>query len=293
MLIKKPIYQLLAISENIVVTCDSSSMISEAALTGKPIYVASILPKKNDKRFQRFRNLFRELNIIRNLGEEIENWNYQKLDETNRVANIIKQKIILMSFLNSIQNQSKKHEFPFDHWEYNNALSDGAIEEIIKADIPDVSKHNLNYDGTRAIDGGAAEFREGIASGGEAIKFRCFVTKENEKQFPNLVKFINELQSKEVHETISKMINRDLSNSYVRVEVICDREGFWLKPHCDIKEKLMSGLIFVNNANESEELGTDFYNDKLEKVKTVPYKNNYGYMFTSGPNTGMAWKRKK
>ena len=40
-----------------------------------------------------------------------------------------------------------------------------------------------------------------------------FVTKENEKQFPNLVKFINELQSKEVHQTISKMINKDLSNS--------------------------------------------------------------------------------
>ena len=36
-----------------------------------------------------------------------------------------------------------------------------------------------------------------------------------------------------------KMINKDLSNSYVRVEVICDREGFWLKPHCDIKEKLV------------------------------------------------------
>jgi hypothetical protein len=54
----------------------------------------------------------------------------------------------------------------------------------------------------------------------------------------NLVKFINELQSKEVHEKISKMISKDLSNSYVRVEVICDREGFWLKPHCDIKEKV-------------------------------------------------------
>ena len=27
------------------------------------------------------------------LGEEIENWNYQKLDETNRVAKIIKEKI--------------------------------------------------------------------------------------------------------------------------------------------------------------------------------------------------------
>ena len=90
---KKAYLSALAIAENIVVTCDSSSMISEAALTGKPIYVANILPKRNDKRFQNFRNLFRELNIIRNLGEEIENWNYEKLDETNRVAKILKSKI--------------------------------------------------------------------------------------------------------------------------------------------------------------------------------------------------------
>ncbi|WP_440643610.1 mitochondrial fission ELM1 family protein [Candidatus Pelagibacter sp. HIMB123] len=90
---KKAYLSALALSENIIVTCDSSSMISEAALTGKPIYVANILPKKNDRRFQKFRNLFRELNITRNLGEEIENWNYEKLNETNRVANIIKEKI--------------------------------------------------------------------------------------------------------------------------------------------------------------------------------------------------------
>ena len=90
---KKAYLSALSISQSIVVTCDSSSMISEAALTGKPIYVANILPRKNDKRFQKFRKLFRELNIIRNLGEEEENWNYQKLDETNRVAKIIKQKI--------------------------------------------------------------------------------------------------------------------------------------------------------------------------------------------------------
>ena len=90
---KKAYLSALSISQTIVVTCDSSSMSSEAALTGKPIFVANILPKKNDKRFQKFRNLFRELNITRNLGEEQENWNYKKLDETNRVAKIIKQKI--------------------------------------------------------------------------------------------------------------------------------------------------------------------------------------------------------
>ena len=74
-----------------------------------------------------------------------------------------------MSFLNSIKNNSSKHEAPFDHWEYSDALSKGSIEEIIKADIPDLTKLNLSYDGTRAIDGGGAEFREGIASGGLSL----------------------------------------------------------------------------------------------------------------------------
>ncbi len=89
---KKAYLSALAISENIIVTCDSSSMISEAALTGKPIYIANILPKKNDIRFQRFRNLFRDLNITRNLGEDMENWSYQSIYETNRLAKIIKDK---------------------------------------------------------------------------------------------------------------------------------------------------------------------------------------------------------
>ena len=198
-----------------------------------------------------------------------------------------------MIFLNSILNKSKKSEIPFEHWEYNDPLTEDAIQEIINADIADVNEHNLTYDGTRAIDGGASEFRKGIPSGGKAIKFRCFITKENAENFPNLVKFIKELQSKKTYEILSKLIKKDLSKSYVRVEVICDRKGFWLKPHCDIKEKILSGLIFVNKLNESEDLGTDFYNEKLEKIKTVPYKNNYGYFFTSGPNTWHGMEKKE
>jgi len=198
-----------------------------------------------------------------------------------------------MTFLNSILNNSKVHNDPFKHWELNEPLSNDAINEIISADIPDLNQLDLEYDGTRAIDGGTPEFREGITSGGKAIKFRCFITKENSKKFPALTKLINELQSKETRSRISSLINRDLSNSYVRVEVICDRKGFWLKPHCDIKEKLVSCLLFVNEFNESEFLGTDFYNEKLEKVKTVPYKNNYGYFFTSGPNTWHGMEKKE
>ncbi len=198
-----------------------------------------------------------------------------------------------MTFLNSILNNSKEENFPFKHWEINKPLSEVAIQEIIKADIVDLNEISLDYDGTRAIDGGAAEFRKGIAGGGKAIKFRCFITKENSRKFPALTNLINELQSKETHQKISQLINKDLSNSYVRVEAICDRKGFWLKPHCDIKEKLVSCLLFINEINESEDLGTDFYNEKLERVKTVPYKNNYGYFFSSGPNTWHGMEKKE
>ena len=198
-----------------------------------------------------------------------------------------------MSFLSSIKNNSKKYEKPFEHWELNKPLTEGQINEIINAEIDNPIEHDLNYDGTRAIDGGEGQFREGITDGGKALKFRCFVTKENSNNFPNLTKFINELQNKNTYENISKLIDKDLSKSFVRVEVICDRAGFWLKPHCDIKEKLMSCLLFVNKHNESEELGTDFYDNNLNKVKTLPYRDNYGYFFSSGPNTWHGMEKKE
>ena len=83
---KKAYLSALGLSKFLVVTCDSSSMISEAAITGKPIYVADIPATKDDYRFRKFINLFKELNIIRILDSNVENWNYEKLDETNRVA---------------------------------------------------------------------------------------------------------------------------------------------------------------------------------------------------------------
>ncbi len=198
-----------------------------------------------------------------------------------------------MAFLNSLNNNSTKFEDPFNHWELNEPLTNDQINEIITADVANPIEHNLDYDGTRAIDGGQGEFREGISHGGKALKFRCFITKKNEKNFPALKSLIEELQSKEIHNKISKLINKDLSNSFVRVEIICDRKGFWLKPHCDIKEKLISCLSFVNKENESEDLGTDFYDKNLNLKKTVPYKHNYGYFFSSGPETWHGMEKKE
>ena len=82
-----------ALATNIVVTCDSTSMISEAATSGKPIYVAHMKPKRDNYRFKKFFKLFKEIGIIRDLGEKVENWTYDKLNEAERLAVKINNKM--------------------------------------------------------------------------------------------------------------------------------------------------------------------------------------------------------
>ena len=89
---KKAYLSSMKLADHIIVTCDSTSMISEAAMTGKPIYVAQMPSIKKNDRFQNFYKLFKSLNIIRDLEKTIDNWNYTKLNETDRISKLIKDK---------------------------------------------------------------------------------------------------------------------------------------------------------------------------------------------------------
>ena len=91
---KKAYLSSLKLADHIVVTCDSTSMISEAAMTGKPIYVAQMPTIKKNYRFKKFFELFKSLNIIRDLPKDLmmDSWNYEKLNETDRISRYIKEK---------------------------------------------------------------------------------------------------------------------------------------------------------------------------------------------------------
>ena len=95
---KKAYLSSLKLADHIVVTCDSTSMISEAAITGKPIYVAQMTSIKKNYRFKKFFELFKSLNIIKDLENSTESWNYEKLNETDRVSNYIKEQLTNYDF---------------------------------------------------------------------------------------------------------------------------------------------------------------------------------------------------
>ncbi len=90
---KKAYLSALAISSYIVVTCDSTSMISEAAMTGKPVYIAMMSSFKSSGRFKKFYSQLRDLGITRELENTVESWSYNKLNEVTRIAPIIKTKM--------------------------------------------------------------------------------------------------------------------------------------------------------------------------------------------------------
>ena len=164
-------------------------------------------------------------------------------------------------------------DFPFNHWVFSNCLEEGALDEISYSNIPSGDRM---YDGTRAAD----HTGQGVDG-----KLRLFITKNNFQNFPYLTKLIKSLQSKEMVNKISKIIDKDLSNSYVRLEVIGDKKGFWLKPHKDISEKLMTMMVWANPYNEASNLGTDLYDKNFKLVKTIKYVHNSGYFFSSGDDT--------
>ncbi|MDA7688091.1 hypothetical protein N8753_00110 [Pelagibacteraceae bacterium] len=186
-----------------------------------------------------------------------------------------------MTLINSLRTKSSKYQSPFNYWIIDEPLSDNAIDEIYKTPIP---SGDVIFDGTRAGDKNGKDLLS---------KLRVFIDQNNYTEFPSLKYLISEMQSKECQKLIEGMLNVNLTNSYVRVEVIADKDGFWLEPHCDIKEKLMSSIIFVNKYGEDESLGTDFYHPDLSIAKTIPYRNNYGYIFTAEKNSWHGLEKKK
>ena len=84
-----------------------------------------------------------------------------------------------MELFKSLETRTKLFKDPFKHFEINQPLTQNAINEICNAEIADPRKENLNYDGTRALDGGEGNFRAGIKDGGKAKKLRCLVIHSN------------------------------------------------------------------------------------------------------------------
>ena len=93
---ENPYTEAIKSSSFFIVTSDSTSMISEAAISGKPIYIYHLPFKRKSVRISNFHDEFSKIGITRDLKniKHLENWEYNLLNESERIGSIIKKKII-------------------------------------------------------------------------------------------------------------------------------------------------------------------------------------------------------
>ena len=93
---ENPYEEAIKSSSFFIVTSDSTSMISEAAISGRPIYIYHLPFKRKSARISNFHDEFSKIGITRDLKnvQHLENWEYNVLNESDRIGSIIKKRII-------------------------------------------------------------------------------------------------------------------------------------------------------------------------------------------------------
>ena len=90
---ENPYLALLGLADTILVTGDSVNMVTEAAGTGKPVYVQPL--RGRSRRLSRFHDLMRDRGATRLFECKIESWAYPPINDTELVAAAIREALNL------------------------------------------------------------------------------------------------------------------------------------------------------------------------------------------------------
>ena len=156
---------------------------------------------------------------------------------------------------------------PFKHWLFDDVLPKETINELLKLPLP--AQVIENHTGKRESQN----------------KTRIFFNEQCCNKYPVAKNIVHVFNHPSIIAQLSNICGRDLAKGKLRIEYTLDTGDFWLEPHRDIKEKLLTFLVYLSKDSSSSEWGTTIYNRDLSFHSKAPYKSNMGLMFMSGEDT--------
>jgi hypothetical protein len=168
--------------------------------------------------------------------------------------------LVAKTISNSFNSAVEKNT-PYQYWLFENALPLEYCEEIISLPINPPQEYDNN---------GKRDSRNDL---------RRFFSPEMRADYSVMDKVALAFQNKQVTGSIEKLCNVNLKDTYLRIEYCQDRNGFWLEPHMDIKEKRITIQIYLNKGEGAEDLGTDIYNPDKSHFGRAPANMNQGMIF--------------
>ncbi|HZV21092.1 MAG TPA: 2OG-Fe(II) oxygenase [Hyphomicrobiales bacterium] len=174
-------------------------------------------------------------------------------------------------FCDSLRASVRK-DWPFRHWALRNALPESLCIGVLILPIRPPLIDECG--GVRDLDGNNSK--------------RSFFTPKLQKDFPICAAFAAAFQRSEVASLFASTLGiaaKEITGSYLRIEYIQDTDGAWLKPHCDIPEKLFSMVIYLCTGPEAKNWGTDIYDAEKKWVARSSAEFNSAAIFVPGENT--------
>jgi hypothetical protein len=187
-------------------------------------------------------------------------------DNLSRKTNGDESGFLLEQVSENLKKLASRTE-PFKHWIFDGVLLEETIDELLKLPLalPKIEKHTGKRDSqnqTRIF------FNESQCNKYSVVKNIAYVFNH-----PSIIS------------QLGTICGRDLAKGKLRIEYTLDTGDFWLEPHLDIKEKLLTFLIYLSKDPDSSKWGTTIYNRDLSFHSKAPYKSNMGLMFMAGEDT--------
>lgn len=174
----------------------------------------------------------------------------------------------------SIEHASE-FEWPYQHWFLNNVLPDFVCDSLIEW-MPDARVISGDIQGRRANNN----------------QNRVFVNPEKQQEDQRCAALAQAFESQETRDLFSKMTGADLSDTWLRLELCLDKEGFWLEHHTDIGAKKLSFLLSLSLGEGAESWGTDLMNAQGEYLARSPGTFNSAFLFIPGNDTWHGYQKR-
>ena len=174
------------------------------------------------------------------------------------------------TLLEAVNNNLKQVKFscrPFNHWIFNKIFTVKIADNL--SDIPLRPSRIEQHYGRR----------ESYNSS------RVFLNADTCKTYPIFRNVVNVFSNQEIIKQIENICGVNLSHGKLRVEYTLDSGDFWLEPHRDIKEKLLTFIVYLSTNPSSDTWGTVLFDRDLNPYCRMPYKLNFGFMFIPGDDT--------
>ncbi|HEU5047773.1 MAG TPA: hypothetical protein VFT64_08020 [Rickettsiales bacterium] len=173
-------------------------------------------------------------------------------------------------------NNAEKKTVPYTYWLFEGALPTELCKQVIALPIQAAGEYDTQ--GKRDSHN----------------ELRRFFSPQMQAEYGTMKQVADIFQNRDVIRSIEQLCGISCAGSYLRIEYCQDKNGFWLEPHMDIKEKLVTIQIYLNTGEDAQTLGTDIYNADKSHFGRAPSFMNQGMIFVpKEPNSYHGFEKRK